>query len=210
MGCKPGPPNNTSTQKGVYIMTPSLEEWSIKAKDLPSLYEVRLILLKTHPSYQCLRDKSIFGYLGSFFDISFMSWILCNALQILDSCPSYASDFVFFSTGGSGYLINAHHLSWSEVKAHNDIISFKPFHSTINGVFFFLWYWVRIPLYGWIYPSLNTKTLIVHFLSTWSSYLIPSLCMKRWFAKSEEPYHLAAILLQLTGLLPCSLVLMVL
>ena len=48
-----------STPYGIFIVTPSLEEWPTKAKEVPSPHEVRLSLLDTNPVFQCLEDKSL-------------------------------------------------------------------------------------------------------------------------------------------------------
>ena len=44
----------TSTPKGIFILTPSLEGWPTKAKEAPSPHEVRLAPLDTNPVFQSL------------------------------------------------------------------------------------------------------------------------------------------------------------
>ena len=53
MGCEAGR-CKTSTQLGIFIVTPTLEGSPIKAKEAPSPHEVRLTLLDTNPVFQCL------------------------------------------------------------------------------------------------------------------------------------------------------------
>ena len=55
-------------------MTQSLEGWPTKAKEAPSLHEVRLALLDTNPVLQCLQGKR----LKKFYKTREMSfkWIL--------------------------------------------------------------------------------------------------------------------------------------
>ena len=50
MGCEAGC-SKTSTPKGIFIVTPSLEGWPIKAKEAPSPHEVRLAPLDTNPVF---------------------------------------------------------------------------------------------------------------------------------------------------------------
>ena len=49
MGCEAGR-CKTSTPKGIFIVTPSLEGWPTKAKEAPFPHEVRLTPLDTNPS----------------------------------------------------------------------------------------------------------------------------------------------------------------
>ena len=42
MGCKSGQCSKTSIPSGIFIVTPLLEGWPIKAKEAPSHHEVRL------------------------------------------------------------------------------------------------------------------------------------------------------------------------
>ena len=65
-GCK------TSTSKGIFIMTPSLEGWSAKAKETPSPHVVRLAPLDINPVFQFLgvRNRALnralnFSYMAS-------------------------------------------------------------------------------------------------------------------------------------------------
>ena len=53
MRCKVGR-CKTSTPKGIFIVTPSLEGWPTKAKEAPSSHEVRLAPLDTNPVFQNL------------------------------------------------------------------------------------------------------------------------------------------------------------
>ena len=48
MGCEAGCCNKTSTPYGIFIVTPSIEGWSTKVKEVPSPYEVRLTPLGTN------------------------------------------------------------------------------------------------------------------------------------------------------------------
>ena len=57
MGCEAGRCDKTSTIQGVCIVTPSLEEWPTKAKEVSSPHEVRLTPLDTSPVFQCLREN---------------------------------------------------------------------------------------------------------------------------------------------------------
>ena len=50
MGCKAGQ-CKTSTPKGIFIVTPSLEGQLTKAKEVPSPHEVRLAPLDTNPLF---------------------------------------------------------------------------------------------------------------------------------------------------------------
>ena len=50
MGCEAGR-CKTSTPKGIFIMTPSLEGWPTKPKEAPSPHEVRLASLVTNLKY---------------------------------------------------------------------------------------------------------------------------------------------------------------
>ena len=51
MGCEPGWCSKTSTLEGIFIVTPSLEGWPTKAKEAPSLHEVRLTPLDINPVF---------------------------------------------------------------------------------------------------------------------------------------------------------------
>ena len=42
MMCEAGRWNKTCTPEGIFVMIPSLEWWPTKAKEAPSLHEVRL------------------------------------------------------------------------------------------------------------------------------------------------------------------------
>ena len=53
MGCEAGR-CKTSTPKGIFIVTPSLEGQPTKAKVAPSPHEVRLVPLDTNPVFQRL------------------------------------------------------------------------------------------------------------------------------------------------------------
>ena len=48
MGCEAGR-CKTSTPKGIFIVTPSLEGWPTKVKEAPFPHEVRLTPLDTNP-----------------------------------------------------------------------------------------------------------------------------------------------------------------
>ena len=48
MGCE------GSNPQGIFIVIPSVEGWSNKAKEAPSPHEVRLTLLETNPVFHCL------------------------------------------------------------------------------------------------------------------------------------------------------------
>ena len=50
MGCEDGR-CKTSTAQGIFIVTPSLEGWTTKAKEAPSPHEVRLTSLDTNPLF---------------------------------------------------------------------------------------------------------------------------------------------------------------
>ena len=56
MGCEAGR-CKTSTPYGTFIVTPSLEGWPTKAKEAPSLQDVRLTPLDTNPVFSCLGDE---------------------------------------------------------------------------------------------------------------------------------------------------------
>ena len=56
MGCEAGRCNKRSTQKGIFIVIPSLEGWPNKAKEAPSPHEIRLTPLDTKPVFQYLGD----------------------------------------------------------------------------------------------------------------------------------------------------------
>ena len=51
----------TFTPLGIFVVTPSLEESPIKAKDTPSPHEVRLARLDTNLVFQCL-EVNIINY----------------------------------------------------------------------------------------------------------------------------------------------------
>ena len=53
MGCE-ARQSKTSTPLGIFIVTPSVEGWSTKAKEAPSPHEVSLAPLDTNPVFQCL------------------------------------------------------------------------------------------------------------------------------------------------------------
>ena len=59
MGCKTGQFSKTSTPKGTFIVTPSLEVCPTRAKEAPSPHEVRLAPLDTNPVCLCLRGKIV-------------------------------------------------------------------------------------------------------------------------------------------------------
>ena len=46
----------TSTPSGLFIVTPSLEEWPTKAKEGHFPHRVRLAMLDTNPVFQCLGE----------------------------------------------------------------------------------------------------------------------------------------------------------
>ena len=52
----------TSTQSGIFIVTPSLEGWPTKATEASSPHEIRLSLLDTNPVFHCLGEKYPFTY----------------------------------------------------------------------------------------------------------------------------------------------------
>ena len=56
MGCEAGR-CKTSTPKGIFIMTPSLEGRPTEAKEAPCPHQVRLNPLDTNPVFQCLTEK---------------------------------------------------------------------------------------------------------------------------------------------------------
>ena len=60
MGCKAGQ-CKTSSPKGIFIVTPSIEGSSTKAKEAPSLDEIRLAPLGNNPVFQFLGDVSMYG-----------------------------------------------------------------------------------------------------------------------------------------------------
>ena len=60
-------------------MTQSLEGWPTKAKEAPSLHEVRLALLDTNPVLQCLRGKR----LKKFYKTGEMSFKWMLSLTVL-------------------------------------------------------------------------------------------------------------------------------
>ena len=49
MECETGRCSKTSTPYGIFIATPSLEEWPTKAKEAPFPHEVSLAPLDTNP-----------------------------------------------------------------------------------------------------------------------------------------------------------------
>ena len=53
MGCEAGR-CKTSTPRGIFIVTPSLEGWPAKAKETPPPHEVRLAPLDTNSVFQSL------------------------------------------------------------------------------------------------------------------------------------------------------------
>ena len=53
MGCEAGR-CKTSTPYGIFIMTPSLDGWPTKAKEVLSPHEVRLVPLDTNAVFQRL------------------------------------------------------------------------------------------------------------------------------------------------------------
>ena len=67
MGCEPGWCSKTSTLEGIFIVTPSLEGWPTKAKEAPSLHEVRLTPLDTNPVFQCLGEIIIMSSIKIIF-----------------------------------------------------------------------------------------------------------------------------------------------
>ena len=46
-----------STPYGIFIVTPSLEEWPTKAKEAPSPHEVSLAPLDSNPVFQCFGEN---------------------------------------------------------------------------------------------------------------------------------------------------------
>ena len=56
MGCEAGQ-CKTSTPLGIFIMIPSLEGFSTKAKEAPSPHEVRLAPLDTSPVFHSLGEN---------------------------------------------------------------------------------------------------------------------------------------------------------
>ena len=52
----------TSTQSGIFIVTPSLEGWPTKATEASCPHEIRLSLLDTNPVFNCLGEKYPFTY----------------------------------------------------------------------------------------------------------------------------------------------------
>ena len=57
MRCEADRRNETSAPYSIFIVTPSLEGWPTKAKEVPSPHEVRLAPLDTTPVFLCLGDK---------------------------------------------------------------------------------------------------------------------------------------------------------
>ena len=56
MGCKAGQ-CKTSTPKGIFVVTPSLEGWPTKTKEAPSPHEVSPTQYFTNTLFQCLREN---------------------------------------------------------------------------------------------------------------------------------------------------------
>ena len=60
-------------------MTPSLEGWSTKAKEAPSLHEVRLAALDMKPVFQCLRYFNFTRHSAWLKDLGFLVMLGSNS-----------------------------------------------------------------------------------------------------------------------------------
>ena len=72
------PIGKDGVQAGIFIVTPTLEGWSTKAKEVTCPHEVRLTLLDTNPVFQC------FGSLLLSLSMSYCQWL--NLRSIFHNC----------------------------------------------------------------------------------------------------------------------------
>ena len=95
MRCKVGECHKISTSFGIFIVTPSLEQWPTKAKEGPSPHEVRLTLLETNVVFLSLEDGILISYiLAELFN-------MCHKKSCLPDCwgilwQKYTTVLVFF------------------------------------------------------------------------------------------------------------------